>query len=173
MPTVCGARYKTRPGLTYHYTHSHKEGRPSAVSGGDEEASQDGPPPSPANKEKSLVVPPGAPGLAPSANMTAQSAPAASTNTASAVLPPSAQAGKPAEQGPGWGQFQDSYLTFLNAPGMLTPSLSLSACFFEPSLLFFDCRLFSIFLAAFCSCFIFARSMFPNNLLCMLSSCVG
>jgi len=23
--TVCGARYKTRPGLTYHYTHSHKE----------------------------------------------------------------------------------------------------------------------------------------------------
>ncbi len=22
---VCGARYKTRPGLTYHYTHSHKE----------------------------------------------------------------------------------------------------------------------------------------------------
>ncbi|CAA9994390.1 unnamed protein product [Nesidiocoris tenuis] len=24
--TVCGARYKTRPGLTYHYTHSHKDG---------------------------------------------------------------------------------------------------------------------------------------------------
>lgn len=23
--SVCGARYKTRPGLTYHYTHSHKE----------------------------------------------------------------------------------------------------------------------------------------------------
>ena len=22
---VCGARYKTRPGLTYHYTHSHKD----------------------------------------------------------------------------------------------------------------------------------------------------
>ncbi|XP_021947352.1 zinc finger protein ubi-d4 [Folsomia candida] len=22
---LCGARYKTRPGLTYHYTHSHKE----------------------------------------------------------------------------------------------------------------------------------------------------
>lgn len=21
---ACGARYKTRPGLTYHYTHSHK-----------------------------------------------------------------------------------------------------------------------------------------------------
>lgn len=24
--SVCGARYKTRPGLTYHYNHSHKEG---------------------------------------------------------------------------------------------------------------------------------------------------
>ncbi|KYB28897.1 hypothetical protein TcasGA2_TC032347 [Tribolium castaneum] len=23
---LCGARYKTRPGLTYHYSHSHKEG---------------------------------------------------------------------------------------------------------------------------------------------------
>lgn len=23
-PKACGARYKTRPGLTYHYTHSHK-----------------------------------------------------------------------------------------------------------------------------------------------------
>ncbi|BES88753.1 zinc finger protein ubi-d4 [Nesidiocoris tenuis] len=23
---ICGARYKTRPGLTYHYTHSHKDG---------------------------------------------------------------------------------------------------------------------------------------------------
>lgn len=23
--SVCGARYKTRPGLTYHYTHSHKD----------------------------------------------------------------------------------------------------------------------------------------------------
>lgn len=22
---VCGMRYKTRPGLTYHYAHSHKE----------------------------------------------------------------------------------------------------------------------------------------------------
>lgn len=24
--SVCGVRYKTRPGLTYHYSHSHKEG---------------------------------------------------------------------------------------------------------------------------------------------------
>lgn len=23
--TVCGMRYKTRPGLTYHYAHSHRE----------------------------------------------------------------------------------------------------------------------------------------------------
>lgn len=25
LDLVCGARYKTRPGLTYHYTHSHKD----------------------------------------------------------------------------------------------------------------------------------------------------
>ena len=23
MPTVCGKRYKNRPGLSYHYAHSH------------------------------------------------------------------------------------------------------------------------------------------------------
>ncbi|XP_054281673.1 zinc finger protein neuro-d4-like isoform X2 [Macrosteles quadrilineatus] len=37
---LCGARYKTRPGLTYHYTHSHKEGKCAAVTG-EEEASSD------------------------------------------------------------------------------------------------------------------------------------
>ncbi|XP_039281260.1 zinc finger protein neuro-d4 isoform X3 [Nilaparvata lugens] len=57
----CGARYKTRPGLTYHYTHSHKEqgtgrgavaGAGGSVGGaaGDEEASSEAlPPPSPSN----------------------------------------------------------------------------------------------------------------------------
>ena len=32
---ACGARYKTRPGLTYHYTHSHK----NLLDGGDDEDS--------------------------------------------------------------------------------------------------------------------------------------
>ncbi|XP_023027408.1 zinc finger protein ubi-d4 isoform X1 [Leptinotarsa decemlineata] len=30
---LCGARYKTRPGLTYHYRHSHKEGASDENSG--------------------------------------------------------------------------------------------------------------------------------------------
>lgn len=29
---MCGAKYKTRPGLTYHFTHTHKE--PAATAGG-------------------------------------------------------------------------------------------------------------------------------------------
>ena len=32
--TVCGARYKTRPGLTYHYKNSHKDRDPSVPVGG-------------------------------------------------------------------------------------------------------------------------------------------
>lgn len=32
---VCGARYKTRPGLSYHYNHTHKEpGASSSTSTG-------------------------------------------------------------------------------------------------------------------------------------------
>lgn len=32
LSAVCGAKYKTRPGLTYHFTHTHKE--PAGGSGG-------------------------------------------------------------------------------------------------------------------------------------------
>ncbi|XP_048000798.1 zinc finger protein ubi-d4 isoform X2 [Leguminivora glycinivorella] len=32
---LCGAKYKTRPGLTYHFTHTHKEPAPAATSDGD------------------------------------------------------------------------------------------------------------------------------------------
>ncbi|XP_050529821.1 zinc finger protein ubi-d4 A isoform X2 [Daktulosphaira vitifoliae] len=39
---LCGARYKTRPGLTYHYTHSHKDKPADNVPAVDEEASQEG-----------------------------------------------------------------------------------------------------------------------------------
>ena len=31
--TVCGARYKTRPGLSYHYNHTHREKPPDAPTG--------------------------------------------------------------------------------------------------------------------------------------------
>lgn len=100
---------------------------------GDEDASQEGPPSSPANKDKSPAVPTASGAVSPASMTPPQAGAGASTNSASANLAPPAQAGISAEQGPGWGKFQDSYLTFLNAPGMLTPSLSLSACFFEPS----------------------------------------
>ncbi|RZF46019.1 hypothetical protein LSTR_LSTR004732 [Laodelphax striatellus] len=84
----CGARYKTRPGLTYHYTHSHKEPRAAGggaggVAGGggvDEEASSEAPPPSPSN-------------------------------------PPVQDKGTDPAAVQGWTKFQDSYLTFLNTPG--------------------------------------------------------
>ncbi|XP_046676527.1 zinc finger protein DPF3 isoform X2 [Homalodisca vitripennis] len=45
---LCGARYKTRPGLTYHYTHSHKEGKCASVTGEEETSSEaNAPPPTP------------------------------------------------------------------------------------------------------------------------------
>lgn len=36
--TACGARYKTRPGLTYHYTHSHKNLLDGGGGGDDEDS---------------------------------------------------------------------------------------------------------------------------------------
>ncbi|XP_014285438.1 zinc finger protein ubi-d4 B isoform X1 [Halyomorpha halys] len=76
---LCGARYKTRPGLTYHYTHSHKEGTSSGGGGGTRAA----------HEEEQPALPPASP-------------------------PP-----PPLDPAPtsGWTKFQDSYLTFLNAPG--------------------------------------------------------
>ncbi|XP_075213329.1 zinc finger protein ubi-d4-like isoform X3 [Lycorma delicatula] len=53
---LCGARYKTRPGLTYHYTHSHKERGSTAVTG-DEEGSSEAPPSSP-SANASVLHPP-------------------------------------------------------------------------------------------------------------------
>jgi len=48
--SVCGARYKTRPGLTYHYSHSHKE-KPAVNLPADEEG----------NVECGLLSTPGSP----------------------------------------------------------------------------------------------------------------
>ncbi|KAF0761064.1 zinc finger protein ubi-d4 isoform X1 [Aphis craccivora] len=80
---LCGARYKTRPGLTYHYTHSHKEKPAANIPVADEEASQ----------ESGLVSTPVSP-------QTQQSQPFEQQQTTT-----------------GWSKFQDSYVTFLNAPG--------------------------------------------------------
>lgn len=50
-PTVCGAKYKTRAGLVYHFTHTHKDppaGAPAAGSDGDSrEATRTPPAPQP------------------------------------------------------------------------------------------------------------------------------
>lgn len=46
---VCGAKYKTRPGLTYHYTHTHKEG--GGGSDGESRDSRAGAPTPPAQHE--------------------------------------------------------------------------------------------------------------------------
>lgn len=108
---VCGARYKTRPGLTYHYTHSHKEKTPQ-----DEEGSLEGAPASPST-QKDKPQPPMpmpkdmVPGQMPGPGMQMPMNPGAMHG------PPH---GDPSNQGGpgGWGKFQDSYLTFLSgSPG--------------------------------------------------------
>ncbi|CAH2986712.1 unnamed protein product [Chilo suppressalis] len=86
---LCGAKYKTRAGLTYHFTHTHKEpaggagatGPPAAGSDGDSRDSRAGAhtPPAPAPQ-----------GSAPAA--TGPAAPAT--------------------------EYQDSYVTFLNNPAV-------------------------------------------------------
>lgn len=42
---VCGARYKTRPGLTYHYSHSHRDGASDENSRDSVPPVANGPPP--------------------------------------------------------------------------------------------------------------------------------
>ena len=64
---VCGARYKTRPGLSYHYNHSHKEKGPNdpiptSVSGMEELAHEEGVS-APSSVGGSSITPPSTPGL--------------------------------------------------------------------------------------------------------------
>lgn len=90
--SVCGARYKTRPGLTYHYTHSHKEG-----------TCADAVPPRRGGDKSSSSLP---------EEETSSSMDASET--------PGSPGGKSdaAGGGPGWRKFQDTFVTFLNSPGM-------------------------------------------------------
>ncbi|KAK3919097.1 Zinc finger protein neuro-d4 [Frankliniella fusca] len=121
---ICGARYKTRPGLTYHFTHSHKNkdhdeeeassaGPGTALSsamGGPGSAS--GSPSSVANVSQGAGGGPGGPG-----------GPVGDSPLQPPTTPGSASNGDPQKghstDGPGsaaWSKFQDSYLSFLKSP---------------------------------------------------------
>lgn len=111
--TVCGARYKTRPGLTYHYGHSHRDGA-------SDENSRESAPSSCA----------GAGGGQTGVSATVGGAP---VSVGGATVPMGVSfAGQPvaaaggmggggilsdaAAQIPGGPVYQDSYVTFLNHP---------------------------------------------------------
>lgn len=108
---VCGARYKTRPGLTYHYTHSHKE-KPQ-----DDENSLEGAPVSPNSQKDKLQQQSSVPG---SKDMLSSPMPGPGIGMNPNAMHPSSAHPYANQAGPGgWGKFQDSYLTFLGgSPGM-------------------------------------------------------
>uniref|UniRef100_A0A0A9XNT5 Zinc finger protein DPF3 n=1 Tax=Lygus hesperus TaxID=30085 RepID=A0A0A9XNT5_LYGHE len=95
---LCGARYKTRPGLTYHYTHSHKDGATSSGRSG----GASGPP----------MTPPSGPQLLPTAGPEDEMGP-------HDLQPPGP--GSPLLPSQSWPPFpqpvQDSYLNYINTPG--------------------------------------------------------
>lgn len=106
---MCGARYKTRPGLTYHYGHSHKEGAsdensresnapnpsPQVALGAPQAASSNAPPPA-AISGAPVLSPLGGGGVGGSNISVGETAPTA-----------------PSSQG---HVYQDSYVSFLNHP---------------------------------------------------------
>ncbi|XP_034235372.1 zinc finger protein ubi-d4 B-like [Thrips palmi] len=125
---ICGARYKTRPGLTYHFTHSHKNkdldeddsstgpigGGPMGAMGGQ---SPGGPGGSMGHGPSGGVGgPPGGAGSMPG-DMASGSA--TGHGNGDSLKSPDGQApGQAAghNQAAGWSKFQDSYLTFLKSP---------------------------------------------------------
>ncbi|CAH1286840.1 unnamed protein product [Chrysodeixis includens] len=89
---LCGAKYKTRPGLTYHFTHTHKEpagGGGAGASDGDSRDSRGG-----AHTPPAGSAPAPRPGPAPAPTP---------GNTPAALAQPATE-------------YQDSYVTFLNNP---------------------------------------------------------
>lgn len=105
---MCGARYKTRPGLTYHYGHSHKEGASDENS-----RESNAPNPSPqvglgapqaVNSTASPAVASGAPVLSPLGG-----GGMGGSNMSVGETAPTA----PSSQG---HVYQDSYVSFLNHP---------------------------------------------------------
>lgn len=109
---VCGARYKTRPGLTYHYTHSHKEKLQ------DDENSLEGAPVSPNSQKDKLQQQPPMP-VSKDMLSSSMSVPGGTVSMNPNATHASSAHADANQTGPGgWGKFQDSYLTFLGgSPG--------------------------------------------------------
>ncbi|CAH1170072.1 unnamed protein product [Phaedon cochleariae] len=127
---LCGARYKTRPGLTYHYGHSHKEGA-------SDENSRDSNAPTPTAQPGGAICPPTVgggpmpsafPGLqtqtgqpAPPMGGPIVSAPPMGGGGTLCASPPNAGIGGDPQNGSRQDQgqvYQDSYVSFLNqTPG--------------------------------------------------------
>ncbi|KAI5704671.1 hypothetical protein M8J76_017102 [Diaphorina citri] len=109
---LCGARYKTRPGLTYHYTHSHKEGTCADVvpprRGGDRAGSGG----------NSLTGPPS---LDEENSSSQDNEPGGSPKLAGGEAGGENDRSSGGGGASGWRKFQDSYVTFLSSPGAPTP----------------------------------------------------
>lgn len=128
-PVVCGARYKTRPGLTYHFTHSHKnkendEDDSSSASAGAGTAG------GPAGGAGSAMGqgPGGGPGSSMQVDMASMGP---GQHMLQSNMPGNGEMQKGADgQGAGWSKFQDSYLTFLKSPGMLFSLLRITSNYF-------------------------------------------
>ena len=107
---MCGARYKTRPGLTYHYSHSHKEGA-------SDENSRDSNAPTPSSQLGAALIqaphglnPPMMGGMLPGPVMSQPPMLGGMGEEAPSAIPQG-----PAIQG---HVYQDSYVSFLNqTPG--------------------------------------------------------
>lgn len=108
--SVCGARYKTRPGLTYHYGHSHKEGT-------SDENSRDSLAQNPTSSSQVGMPPvgntpmPGAMGM-PSGGGLMQTNPSNLLGDATPNVPVPQLQGPPTQG----HVYQDSYVSFLNHP---------------------------------------------------------
>lgn len=101
MYIVCGAKYKTRAGLVYHFTHAHKD--PAPASDGDSRdsarAADAHTPPAPTPASSSAPAP--APAATPAA-------------TAHGAAPAT--------------EYQDSYVTFLNNPAVAAATPAGNLC---------------------------------------------
>ncbi|KAF2898828.1 hypothetical protein ILUMI_07346 [Ignelater luminosus] len=113
---LCGARYKTRPGLTYHYGHSHKEGA-------SDENSRDSNAPMP-SASVGLTTVAGAPPV-PSIGLPASISGPTSVGglvTGGPAVGEGTSNNLPSAQGIIQGSvYQDSYVSFLNQPTAGTP----------------------------------------------------
>ncbi|XP_031356116.1 zinc finger protein ubi-d4 B-like isoform X2 [Photinus pyralis] len=115
---LCGARYKTRPGLTYHYGHSHKEGA-------SDENSRDSNAPMPTAPVVGMPNVPGGPPMPPGMGLPMGMGGPASLGglvTGGPVVGDGASNNLSPAQGILQGSvYQDSYVSFLNQPNAGTP----------------------------------------------------